>query len=885
MTTHLTYILSLLLILSGCHANRSSDQPEDVHDTHTPPQDIQEEDRQASCPRGFAFCGNICANTATDPQHCGACDHQCSPIETCLDGMCQTPCEPDETLCDNNCVLTISDPLHCGTCNQVCDQDHFCEDGVCQSDCPEPLLICDELCINPTNNLDHCGQCNTTCGIEESCLDGICTPDCPEGFQKCSEVCTNLQEDILNCGDCGNTCLENQACDFGECIIRCMPEMYICGDICIDLTSNRTHCGECEHSCADDEICNNGTCEIHCDENLSDCHGLCVDLLTDPVNCGACGATCENNELCTNGDCIGNCPEGFDFCETECINFSDDPNNCGGCGIICSDNNNCERGQCHLVCPERLTNCGNNCVNLDSDRLNCGTCEAPCSDGFLCTDGTCTEPDTFSSCLEILTAYPNSQSGSYTIYPEDLPSVEVTCDMESNGGGWTQLINWTINEDCPDDWINAEDFSACVRDLNEAGVRSTLISNLNIEYAQIRGYLKGVQFNSTDAFGGRNGEFDLESHYVDGVSLTWGTPRHHIWTYAAGMTDDTSLQQDYACPCRGGALPPEFVGGHFYCESGNPELTKEPIWYDEDPLWNGNGFLEDCSSPGDPSWFTRTLSTPLNEPIEARLSANQASYNEEPGITEMVLLIREFEVCDQQDNDYDGLVDEAGACPSTQASSCKQILAQGGRVDNGVYWIAPPGIDPLRVYCDMSHDDGGWTLALVCRPHDPTCWNTDAIGTCDTPDSSLSTKLSDDVIQTILDNGDQTTRSYWRQIYLYDEFSPTSLVTFNVLDTPTTWSSEGCGEENLTFSANLADADGISTDIHQLSAQAYASETWTMATQSTDCACAANGWSNLSEDGCGLAAWMAFCEEGPSMSHCCSCTQYEERSDVVVWIR
>lgn len=60
--------------------------------------------------------------------------------------------------------------------------------------------------------------------------------------------------------------------------------------------------------------------------------------------------------------------------------------------------------------------------------------------------------------------------------------------------------------------------------------------------------------------------------YVDGVSITYGTPREHIWTYAIGNTDKSNFLPRFAtnCPCSQfpGHLPPSFVGTNYYCESG-----------------------------------------------------------------------------------------------------------------------------------------------------------------------------------------------------------------------------------------------------------------------------------------------------------------------------
>ena len=64
-------------------------------------------------------------------------------------------------------------------------------------------------------------------------------------------------------------------------------------------------------------------------------------------------------------------------------------------------------------------------------------------------------------------------------------------------------------------------------------------------------------------------------------------------------------------------------------------------------------------------------------------------------------------------DDTDPTVWDAGGGSETCAStSCKTILqdgfAQAG--DDGNYWINPDGTGAFEVYCDMTTDDGGWTM-------------------------------------------------------------------------------------------------------------------------------------------------------------------------------
>ena len=71
----------------------------------------------------------------------------------------------------------------------------------------------------------------------------------------------------------------------------------------------------------------------------------------------------------------------------------------------------------------------------------------------------------------------------------------------------------------------------------------------------------GYQYGSPDAFGNVVSYYSLNSYYVYGVSITHGTPRNHIWTYAAGVSEGGYYVKQDNCPCSdpsNGKSPPWF---------------------------------------------------------------------------------------------------------------------------------------------------------------------------------------------------------------------------------------------------------------------------------------------------------------------------------------
>ena len=72
-----------------------------------------------------------------------------------------------------------------------------------------------------------------------------------------------------------------------------------------------------------------------------------------------------------------------------------------------------------------------------------------------------------------------------------------------------------------------------------------------------------------DAFVGSGASID--GPYVEGVSVTRGSPRQHIWTFAAGIDEQSGGSS--TCPCVNGSTNgnriPSFIGQNYFCETGS----------------------------------------------------------------------------------------------------------------------------------------------------------------------------------------------------------------------------------------------------------------------------------------------------------------------------
>uniref|UniRef100_A0A1X7SWC6 Fibrinogen C-terminal domain-containing protein n=1 Tax=Amphimedon queenslandica TaxID=400682 RepID=A0A1X7SWC6_AMPQE len=243
-----------------------------------------------------------------------------------------------------------------------------------------------------------------------------------------------------------------------------------------------------------------------------------------------------------------------------------------------------------------------------------------------------------TSCEHIKMLFPASPSGYY-ILGNGSATYTAYCNMGTlcgSGGGWTRLVYLDMSDatqNCPSGFrlYQSGGVRACGRPVtNSSSCVSIQFPSNGISYSQICGRVTGYQYGSPDAAAGFVN--NINSYYVEGVSITRGSPRQHVWSlYAAFISGNSNYIN--ICPCAGGASPPSFVGNNYFCESGNQASTWTNILYTSDPLWDGQGCtgLESscCNVPGIP-WFHRDYgSTTTTDYIELRVCGSEGTANED----------------------------------------------------------------------------------------------------------------------------------------------------------------------------------------------------------------------------------------------------------------
>ena len=237
-----------------------------------------------------------------------------------------------------------------------------------------------------------------------------------------------------------------------------------------------------------------------------------------------------------------------------------------------------------------------------------------------------------SSCNEIKKKFPKKKSGYYHIQTKKGKVRKVYCLMGKLCGvfgGWTKIAHFNAIKanSCPKgfQFHKQGQSKACGRMSTKTSSCQSLNFPVGFDYQRACGRVFGHQLGHTSAL--YNGAKTIDGPYVDGISLTHGSPRKHIWTF---MSSFSAIQAKYTklnCPCSKGSIQkvPSFIGNDYFCESGLHTKWHQKFYTKmfPDRLWNriNCGVVErPCCIRKDLPWFNKVLTAgTTDEDIEFRL--------------------------------------------------------------------------------------------------------------------------------------------------------------------------------------------------------------------------------------------------------------------------
>ena len=206
------------------------------------------------------------------------------------------------------------------------------------------------------------------------------------------------------------------------------------------------------------------------------------------------------------------------------------------------------------------------------------------------------------------------------------PLLRYSCDGST---GWRRIAYLNMSnpsQQCPSVWLEiTSPHRVCGRRSTSGSCDGVSYTTGSEQYDQVCGRIIGYQIGTVDAFY-QGPDLSIDTSYVDGVSVTHGSPRQHIWTFAAGL-DEESVHPASTCPCVAGSTTgnriPSYVGQNYFCETGVPYWggTVGVFYPNGDPLWDGQGcgLTSSCCTFNSPPWFSVILPSPTTDDIEVRI--------------------------------------------------------------------------------------------------------------------------------------------------------------------------------------------------------------------------------------------------------------------------
>ncbi|MDP6945956.1 MAG: fibrinogen-like YCDxxxxGGGW domain-containing protein, partial [Myxococcota bacterium] len=334
----------------------------------------------------------------------------------------------------------------------------------------------------------------------------------------------------------------------------------------------------------------------------------------------------------------------------------------------------------------KANTCGDGIIDHDTGE--------ECDDGYFVPNDGCSwncelEADGFvTDCAAIHAQVPATPSGLYDIYPDgdEASKVTVWCDMETDGGGWTQIF-LAASDDLHDTQLSYDVDSLALREASD----EVMIGFADDWTTRARFAMpEAWETQAPMAYKKENRTIDVWiNDAVEPVSATlrFGHGHYLVINCDKGWMDVSS---NTGRICISGTAGPYWT--HF-ADSGSDRCNTSTQG------WNTTPCSED-----------RRFAIMVRRPI---CGNGQVELGEE---------------CDGGGGDSTGgCTTTCQAYDATASQDCVAIRDALAGPSSGMYSIDPdgdPSTDPITVYCDMETDGGGWTRLFLAEQDN---YDTDAL--------------------------------------------------------------------------------------------------------------------------------------------------------------
>jgi len=155
-----------------------------------------------------------------------------------------------------------------------------------------------------------------------------------------------------------------------------------------------------------------------------------------------------------------------------------------------------------------------------------------------------------ASCKEIYDRYPETRAnpGYYLVSSKwtfcNMLKINLFPTCAGILGNWKRIVRLDVSagQSCPTGWRKiyyGSGIGYCRVVLDNPQVCSTALFSTNgMSYQNICGRVRGYQRGGPGGFAGAHRhQSSIDDSYLDGVSITRGNPREHIWSFVVGASD------------------------------------------------------------------------------------------------------------------------------------------------------------------------------------------------------------------------------------------------------------------------------------------------------------------------------------------------------------